>query len=65
MINLYGLDVDAMAARVSDFSPDPDFAHTYLEAQTDLLRLVSDSAAVIAERRRVMTAVADEIALLR
>lgn len=65
MINLYGLDADTMAARVLDFHPDHDFARAYLEAQAGVLGLVSDSAAVIAERRRVMTAVADEIAMLR
>jgi hypothetical protein len=60
-LNLFGMDPEAAARRVADFTPDEAFAGAYLETQRRLAALFADPAALQAERRRVVASIVEEL----
>ncbi|MEY8802414.1 exostosin family protein [Leisingera sp. XS_AS12] len=57
MINTYGQDTAAAAARIADFTPDTAFAETWLETARTLQKRFTNLEAIAFERQRVADAV--------
>jgi hypothetical protein len=61
MLNTYGMTAEAAAEAVAGFVPDEAFARSWLETAGQLRDRFTDTAAVLAERRRVLDAVLSEV----
>lgn len=61
MLNTFGMTAEAAAEIITGFVPDEAFAQSWLETAEELRKRFTDTAAVSAERRRVLDAVLSEV----